>query len=146
MNGDGKEDLLWIDASRQVLASLSTGVAFDDQFVGLTYQSSYLPAGLQDINGDGDADIVLVRNDANKMVVWFMHGATRFTYVSKVLDPSYRLVGKGDFDGNGRGDLVFSDPATRRIKMLLSWGTTFAAGYVSNVPQAGMDLMDVQLQ
>ena len=146
LDGDGKQDLLWNNAgTRQLLASISTGTGFSNHDVGLTYQTGHAPAGLQDINGDGDADIVFVRDDDRRMVVWFMHGATRFTYVAKVLDAAYKLVGKGDFDGNGRGDLVFSNPGTREIKMLLSGGVTFVAGYVSVVPQAGMDLMDVDL-
>jgi hypothetical protein len=144
LNGDHRQDLLWTNSSRQFLLSTSQGTTFTTQTLALAYQSTYAAAGLQDVNGDGKSDILLVGTDGARLVVWYMNGASRISYNSHTLDPAYRLVGKGDFDGNHRGDLVMSNPSTRQIKMLLSSGTGFAPTVLGLVPQGGSDLMDVQ--
>jgi hypothetical protein len=74
-----------------------------------------------------------------------MNGATRTTYASTTTSASFRLVAKGDFNGDGRGDLAQVNPSTRQIRLLTSTGSNFTASNLALIPQAGSDLMDVQL-
>jgi hypothetical protein len=143
LNGDHRQDLLWTDASHNLMLSTSTGVGFDNQVLGLRYGSTYQVAGLQDINGDGSADILLTRNDHKLLVVWYMNGASRAAYNSRATDPAYRLVGRADMDGNGKGDLVLSNPTTRQIKVMFSSGVSFSTSLLAYVPASGYQLMDV---
>jgi hypothetical protein len=145
LNGDHRQDLLWTNASRQLLLRTSLGTSFSSQTLGLGYQAGYSAAGLQDINGDGRDDIVLAKDDGLRLVTWFMNGATRTTYASTTTSASFRLVAKGDFNGDGRGDLAQVNPSTRQIRLLTSTGSNFTASNLALIPQAGSDLMDVQL-
>lgn len=146
LNGDRKQDLLWTNAARQLLLSTSLGYSFSSQVLGLSYRSGYTAAGLQDINGDGRSDIILTKDDGTREVTWFMNGATRYAYSSFTTSSADRLVAKGDFNGDHRGDLAMVNPVTGQIKFLLSTGSTFTTATLSLIPQAGSDLMDVQLQ
>jgi hypothetical protein len=76
--------------------------------------------------------------------MWYMDGAVRTSYNSQAVDPAYELVGKGDFDGNHRDDLVAINPDTRQLRMLLSSGVAFATSTLAVVPGAGSRVMDVQ--
>src|SRR5205085_12255263 len=105
--------------------SLSTGVHFSNTLLPAAVPSGYGVAGLQDVNGNGRADILFTSSGGTRLLVWYMDGATRLAYNSHAIDSSYRLVGKGDVNGDRRGDLVMSNPSTRQIKLLLSNGTSF---------------------
>ena len=146
LNGDRRQDLLWTDASRRLLLSSSTGSGFGGQLLSLSYRSGYTVAGLQDINGDGRDDILLIRNDGLQLVSWLMNGANRTAYASTGILATERLVAKGSFDGDHRGDLIMLNPSTRRIRFLTSTGSRFTGAILSLIPQAGSDLMDVQPQ
>jgi VCBS repeat-containing protein len=73
-----------------------------------------------DFNGDGNSDIVL-RNydpsspDFGRSGVWFMNGATRLgseVNNTVIFDANWRIVGAGDFDGDGRTDWAWRNQAT----------------------------------
>jgi hypothetical protein len=71
-----------------------------------------------------------------------MNGFSRVAYNTHATDPAYRLVGKGDLDGNNRGDLIWSNPSTRQIKVMFSSGTALSTSLLGYVPTAGYQLMD----
>lgn len=146
LNGDRRQDLLWTDASRRLLLSSSTGTGFAGQLLSLSYQSGYTVAGLQDVSGDGRDDILLIRNDGLQLVSWLMNGANRTAYASTGISATERLVAKGSFDGDHRGDLIMFNPSTRQVRFLTSTGSRFTGAILSLIPQAGSDLMDVQPQ
>jgi hypothetical protein len=119
---DGRQDLAWTSAQRDVLISRSTATGFVDRNIGLTYNSDYALAGTSDIDGDGATDLLLRSRRLGKLQVWFMDGTTRRAYASKTIGGSYRLIGKGDYNGDHRGDLAWVNDANQ-ILFALGSGT-----------------------
>lgn len=143
MNNNHRHDLLWVDAQRNVLVSLSTGIGYDTMPIGLAYKSDYQVAGLQDINGDYRDDILLYNPGTNRLVVWYMDGANRLAYNTHVTPSGYRPVAKGNFNGDRLGDIVLENQATSKMQMMLSTGFAFNTVPVPLTPQSGSWLMDV---
>ena len=118
-NGDGKPDLVWRDQGATGAAGVwfmdgatQTGAALftPGPALGLTWRI----VGVGDFNGDGKPDLVWRDQGATGMVaVWFMDGTTRIGTAS--LTPgvvpglTWRIVGVGDFNGDGKPDLVWRD-------------------------------------
>ena len=112
---DGRQDLAWTSARRDILISRNTRTGFVDGTIALTYNTDYALAGVSDIDGDGKADLLLRSQFLGRLQVWFMDGTTRRAYSSKTVGGGYRLVGKGDYNGDRRGDLLWVNDANQLL-------------------------------
>jgi hypothetical protein len=97
-----------------------------------------------DFNGDLHPDL-LWQNDATRQAtVWYMTGAAgnllqSWSWISSVNLPGWRLVGTGDFNGDGKNDVVWVNDTTRQVtvwymggaqgNVLQSWDWLSQAGY-----------------
>jgi hypothetical protein len=120
-NGDGKSDILWRNTNGTVAEWTMNGSQITSA-ADVTYQGSVAApdaswhiAGVADLNGDGKSDI-LWRNDNGTVAEWTMNGsqitsAADVTYQGSVAapDPSWHIVGMGDFGGNGTQDILWRD-------------------------------------
>jgi hypothetical protein len=72
-------------------------------------------AGKIDFNLDGHTDIVWQDPVSGLAQVWFLNGATTLTTLGAAnltSSNTWRVVGTGDFNADGRTDVVWQDPAT----------------------------------
>jgi N-acetylneuraminic acid mutarotase len=120
LNGDGKTDIVW----RKTGAGVDTGALFlwlmdGKNVAGATYLD---PIGLQwqiqrlgDFNGDGRSDI-LWRNmspgqsDSAYLFLWLMNGPQVVAgtgYTSLQADSGWSVQDVGDFDGDGKSDILW---------------------------------------
>lgn len=83
----------------------------------------WMVADVVDVDGDGNADIVLHEPATGQAVVRHMDGAIRLGEAALALPPGYHLAGIGDFDGDGKAGLLAHDP--RREELWL-WRATDA--------------------
>jgi hypothetical protein len=70
----------------------------------------YHPSPIQrDFNGDGKSDILWRNTASGDINVWFMNGATITgdTWLPRVTDQQWQIVGIGDFNGDGSADLLW---------------------------------------
>src|SRR5262249_42986350 len=128
LDGDGNSDLVWRHGETgDVAAWLMNGAAVSRSAivspgVSLTYEIFTV----RDIDGDGRADLIWTWRDpyfGPISAYWLMNGETvkSVTRLEKVFrgigtnPAAWTLVGVGDFDGDGKGDLVSRDTQTGAV-------------------------------
>ena len=125
LNGDGIPDLIWQnDATRQVTVWYMGGPGGISNeswaFIDPTGELGWKVVAAADFNGDGVADLVWQNDATEKATVWYMGGpggrsVKGWAYLGIAGVPNWRVVGTGDFDGNGYPDLVLQDSITRKV-------------------------------
>jgi hypothetical protein len=136
-NGDGRDDILWRNDSGVLanwLATASGGfVSNASASVGLQWKV----AGTGDFNGDGFGD-VLWRNDSGQLNDWLGtanggwvdNGANAASFVGN----DWHIVGTGDFNGDGRSDILWRNDSGALADWLATPNGGFVANFGVNVP------------
>ena len=133
-NGDGRDDLLlrhdtglmtdWLGQPNGTFVS-NQGIA------AYRLDLSWHVVGTCDINGDGRDDLIL-RHDTGMLTEWLGQANGTFTSNQAIatyrLDPSWHVVGTGDFNGDGRDDLVLRHDTG----LLTDWLGQANGGFTSN--------------
>jgi len=130
-DGDGKDDILWFNwDTRQVAMWLMNGKTISSAAVLVTLNSGWWPRGVGDFSGDGRADILLRSDDTGEVFITFMNGMTAvWGHTVQTVAPAtgWRLYGVGDFNGNGRADVLWLNETTRQVAVWFMNGTAIAA-------------------
>jgi hypothetical protein len=136
-NGDGISDILWRNSVGGVVVWTMNGGAISSSFVtangtSVAVDGSWSVAGLSDFNGDGSADI-LWRNTSGEVAVWFMSGPAIIgssdvtsNGVAVKPDASWSVGGVGDFNGNGKADILWRN-TSGEVAVWLMDGSTIAS-------------------
>ena len=115
VTGDGKSDLIFRNASAQLLGwwqmDGTSVVRKSNQAAGGTYTLN----ATGDFNGDGRVDLAWT-NPARKLVIFTSSGSGfTSTTVSNDLGASWKLVGAGDVTGDGKADLIFQNTSAQLV-------------------------------
>ena len=120
-------DLIWFNAGTGQTVSWTmsgTQVAATNTL----YQSTDMKfRAAADLNGDGQEDLLWEDARTGRLVAWLMNGASAGDVLETrtlLEDPAWRLVQTGDFNGDGRDDLLFANETTGEVVMWLMDGTT----------------------
>ena len=123
-NGDGKPDLVWQNDATQQVVVWYLGGSQGNSYLGWDWLAQDGVAGWYvvatgDFNGDGKPDLVW-QNDARQVAVWYMGGAQGNTllwwdWLSSTGLTGWRVAGTGDFNGDGKPDLVWQNDATQQV-------------------------------
>jgi probable HAF family extracellular repeat protein len=143
-NSDGKPDLIW-----QNQASGLTGVWFMDGVTqsGWSYfnpvqapDTTWKIVGSEDFNADGKRDIVWQNQASGHIGVWFMDGVTQsgWSYFNPVQAPdtSWKIAAIGDFNSDGKPDLIWQSEVTSQIAVWFLDGVNLASPSYFNPGQA----------
>jgi hypothetical protein len=142
-NRDGRKDLVWTGPRRDVLFDISGSSGFAQAYLGLNYSVDYQLSTVMDIDGNGTSDLVLRSKRLGNVVNWFLVGTTRATYSSRTIGGSYRLVGKGDFNKDGRGDLAWVNDSNK-VLLSFSTGSSYRNAYLPYPVGISYKLMDAR--
>ena len=75
--------------------------------------------GVGDFNADEKPDLVWQHQSSGSIGVWFMNGVARLSYTTFTpawaADPNWKIVGVGDFNADGKPDLVWQHQSSGSI-------------------------------
>jgi YD repeat-containing protein len=131
-NGDGKSDILLFNSSTgQVYIWLMDGTTISDQGSPWTLgpDSPWQIVGHGDFNGDGKSDILLHDSSTGQVYIWLMDGTTISSHGSPWTlgaGTPWQIAGVGDFDGDGKSDILLNDSSTGQVYIWLMNGTTIS--------------------
>lgn len=137
-NSDGHIDILLENINTGQLAVwFMNGATFISDTV-LSQVSNYAGGwrigGTGDFNADGQTDILLQNINTGQIAVWFMNGTT---FVSDLVLPNvtnaaggWRVVGTGDYNGDGKPDILLQNINDGKLAVWFMNGTTYMSDTV----------------
>ncbi|MBF0291666.1 MAG: VCBS repeat-containing protein [Nitrospinae bacterium] len=148
--GDGKSDILLRDAvTGQPNAWMMNGVtvtlnAPTSLSAGAyTSTSGLLAQGIGDFDGDSKYDILWRDAVSGQLTIWTMNGAVAANATASMFPGPYtsstglHVQGIGDFNGDGKSDILFRDAGTGQTSVWIMNGSTVTVSTLTNV-QAGL--------
>lgn len=156
MTGDldhtGSPDLIFRNSSTNNIAVRSvdpSGNAGALTHVG-SPTAEYQVFGIADFDNDGAADILWRNLETGRISVWLMNG-TSYTSHELVaagdIGMTWAIRGVGDFDGNGKADILFLNLATNATRVWLNTGAlgsfTFADTQATSIHPGSTENADV---
>ncbi len=135
VNGDGKPDVVGVNAAQErFMVWINNGSGFDAGVRWLDGPSNYRAYifNTGDVNGDQYADLIAVKPDSERLVVWLSKGSyskgTGFKSSSQWYDgpgnygayPTFLAI---DLNGDKRCDVLVLNPATEKAYVWTSKGS-----------------------
>jgi hypothetical protein len=116
-DGDGKADILWRNTSTgQNYIYLMNGTAIlTEGYLRTVADQSWQVAGIGDFDGDGKADVLWRHATSGQNYIYFMDGITikpSEGLIRTLPDLNWQVKGVGDFDGDGKADIVWRNSAS----------------------------------
>ena len=139
-NGDGKDDILWQNTNGTVKDWLGTAAGgFTDNAAntGTSVPSNWDVAATGDFNGDGKADVLWRNADTGAITDWLGKSNGGFTdnynNAHSSVPLSWQVAGTGDFNGDGRTDILWRNADTG---VITDWLGTASGGFSDNYNNA----------
>ena len=133
-NGDGRSDILWRNVDGQLsnwLGQATGGFTPNDANAATVVPTAWQVAGTGDFNGDGRDDI-LWRNVDGQLTNWLGTANGGFTpndaNAATVAPTDWQVAGTGDFNGDGRDDILWRNTDGT----VSNWLGTATGGFTPN--------------
>ncbi|MET3907538.1 hypothetical protein ABID59_001879 [Bradyrhizobium sp. S3.3.6] len=137
-NGDGKTDLLLFNDNTDGVAVWEmngTQVMANPQIGTINTASGWHFADTGDFNGDGRTDLLLLNSTTHGVAIWEMNGTQVMAnpQIGTInAAAGWQFEGTGDFNGDGKTDLLLLNPTTNGVAIWEMNGTQVMAN-----PQIG---------
>ena len=133
LDGDGDVDIVWRHIETGVLVDwlLNGATMVSTEVLGRVDDLAWRPRASGDFSGDGRADLVWQHEGDGRIALWIMNGlentgAELLPYT--VPDTAWQIVGTGDFDRDGRRDLLWRHQAGGQIAVWVMDGRQLIDG------------------
>jgi streptogramin lyase len=116
--GTGRSDILWRDAStgeNYLYPMDGTTILAGEGYLRTVADPNWTVAGIGDFDGDGKADILWRNTSTGQNYIYFMDGSTikpSEGFTQTVPDQNWQVAGIGDFDGDGKDDILWRNSVT----------------------------------
>ena len=121
-NSDGKPDLVWQEQTQGWVGvwlmngrTLISSTTLSPSNFERVADTNWKIAAVVDINNDGKADILWQDQRQGWLAAWLLNGLSVVSSVGlnpeRVGDTNWKIVGSGDFNGDGKKDLLWQDGA-----------------------------------
>jgi hypothetical protein len=136
-NGDGKADLLWRNQTTGKFVDwLSTGRDFvHDAYANATVDLGWHIKAIADFDGDGKADLLWRNSSSGAFTLWSANdtgGFTPNTYANATVGSGWQIAQTGDFNDDGKADILWRNTGTGAFTIWQSNGHGFDENVVAN--------------
>ena len=117
-DGDGESDILWRNAAtgeNYIYFMNGTAIKPSEGYIRTVADQNWQVAGIGDFDGDGKDDILWRNSVTGENYIYFMDGRSikpTEGYVRTVADTRWHIAGVGDFDGDGKADILWRNSST----------------------------------
>src|SRR6266480_6706912 len=137
-DGDCKSDILWRNSAtgEDYLWLMNAQAIVSQGSLTTLGDPAWQIQGTGDFDGDGKADILWRNALTGENYIWLMNGLTIASQGSiNVVDPTsgWQVQGIGDFDGDGKADILWRDSSTGENYLYLMNGWTIASRGLVNI-------------
>ena len=142
-DADGKADVLWRNSStgqNYLYPMDGTTIKPTEGYLRTVAEQAWQVKGVGDFDGDGKADIVWSNSANGQNYLYPMDGTTikpTEGYLRTVADTTWQIVAVGDYDGDGKADILWRNSSSGQNYLYPMDGTTIqpTEGYLRTVPQ-----------
>ena len=141
LDADGKADILWRNAStgeNYLYPMNGLAILGTEGYLRTVADQDWQIAGVDNFDGNGTADILWRNRATGENYVYPMVGTAILGsegYFRTVADPNWKIVGTGDFNGDGRADILWRNSSTGENYLYPMNGTAILGteGYLRTV-------------
>jgi len=141
-DGDGKADILWRNAGNgqnYLYPMDGRSIKVGEGFLRTVADTNWQVKAVGDLDGDGKSDIVWRHATSGQNYLYPMDGTTikpTEGYLRTVADLNWQIVASGDYDGDGKADLLWRNSSTGENYLYPMDGTSIkpSEGYLRAVP------------
>jgi len=154
LDGDGKADVLWRNAStgeNYLYPMDGLTIKPTEGYIRTVADQNWQMAGVGDYDGDGKADVLWRNDSTGENYLYPMDGTTikpTEGYLRTVADLSWEVKGTGDYDGDGKADVLWRHAVSGANYLYPMDGTTIkpTEGYLRTVPELNWRIQDPKWQ
>jgi hypothetical protein len=147
-DGDGNADILWRHGGtgeNYIYPMNGTEILPTEGYIRTVADQDWQIAGVGDFDGDGRDDVLWRNASTGENYIYLMNGLEILPgegHIRTVTDLNWQIAGVGDFDGDGKADILWRDSATGENYIYPMSGTEILAseGYVRTVADLNWDV------
>jgi len=148
LDGDGRADIVWRNSEtgeNYLYPMLGLAIKPTEGYLRTVADQDWEIAGVGDFTGDGKDDLVWRHAGSGENYIHPMVGTAILAgegYLRSVPDLAWKIMRVGDFDGDGRGDILWRNSDTGENYLYLMNGTNIVGeGYLRTVADANWRVM-----
>jgi hypothetical protein len=142
LNGDGRPDLVWqhVTAGWLSVWFMNGGSLIRDDLLvpNRILSNEWRIVASADMNGDGKSDLIW-QHTAGWLAVWYMNGeimtSDALLTPAQISGSDWKIVGAGDFNGDGKPDLVWQHTSGGWLCVWIMNGSTMQSAVYLNPAQ-----------